>query len=232
MTKTNVKAHNRKGTKGVKSHTRTVTDKKVPRSPNYLEEKYRKQREKDKEYLTSRNKAIDEMNSLMTRIERDKEENPDKYSDKFPSTLNRQKDLERVKLLRKYYLNSVGGEYKAVIVDRESGAWTHKRYTTELILMSPDEFLGLARPAVRYNQESIDYNKQSMINGKPIAPLVLDIDVPDNRVHWHEGRHRSEAAKSLGIKRVPVILAHTSNGSSISATKPLDIKTVLKELPK
>lgn len=227
--KTDIRAHSRKGTKGVKAHKRTLTNKKVPHEENYLQKKYREERERDKDYLTSRNKAIDKMNALVSKLEREKRENPSEFSSKFPMTQNRQKELERSKLLRTYYLNSVGSESKAVIIDRNSGAYTHKRYTTELVLMSPQDFLNLSTSAVRYNQDSINFNKQKMKNGVPLEPLVLDIDVPNNIVAHHEGRHRSEAAKELGIKRIPVILAHTDSGSSISADESINIKTVKRQ---
>jgi hypothetical protein len=71
-----------------------------------------------------------------------------------------------------------------------------------IVEMTPDEFLGKARPMEvdEIARENIDDLKAHMESGKTLDPLAI----------WkngkEDGRHRAHAAKELGIERVPVLM--------------------------
>lgn len=70
-----------------------------------------------------------------------------------------------------------------------------------MVSMSPDEFLRQSRPLEidDISRENIDDLKAHILAGRTLDPLAL---WPNGK---EDGRHRANAAKELGIKRVPVI---------------------------
>ena len=73
-------------------------------------------------------------------------------------------------------------------------------------LMSPEKFLELAPPrGAPYNQKRIDELKEK-IKKKEMDVPYFDVDVDSCQVIDHEGRHRAEASRQLGIKKIPVVL--------------------------
>jgi len=91
------------------------------------------------------------------------------------------------------------------------------------VKMSPQSFLRLTLPPYmkkgKLKSESFKALKQRMKKGLPIDPLFMDIDVELRRVVAHEGRTRALAAKSMGIKKVPVILYFKKGQTFIDASK-------------
>ncbi|MCP4762621.1 MAG: hypothetical protein GY870_12645 [archaeon] len=74
--------------------------------------------------------------------------------------------------------------------------------------MSPIRFLSKAYPKAHVNQCSVDYLFDGFLEGEPkLPPLYLDVN-EDNRVIGHEGRHRAEIAKDLGVLSVPVVICY------------------------
>ena len=73
-------------------------------------------------------------------------------------------------------------------------------------LMSPERFLELApERGAPYRQERIDELKKKILN-KEMDVAFFDVDVDSCHVLDHEGRHRAEASRQLGIKNMPVVL--------------------------
>ena len=91
------------------------------------------------------------------------------------------------------------------LADRERDGWygngNYEQSGGHLIWMSPDEYLAQVRPLKidDISRENIDDLKQHMLQGRPLDPLVIYADGKE------DGRHRANAAKELGISKVPVI---------------------------
>lgn len=92
----------------------------------------------------------------------------------------------------------------------QKGTWySHEDYENtggELLNMSPDEFLGYAKPLPMDDatRDNVDYLKDLMKQGHGLDPLALYKRDPSN-VRDSDGRHRAYAAKELGIQSVPVL---------------------------
>ena len=85
-------------------------------------------------------------------------------------------------------------------------------WKTAVVLMSPDEYLALT-PSMKNTPDSTSFIKQSIQEGKPIAMPFLGIqeESTDEKIvtgnNWsHEGRHRAQALKELGVKEMPVVI--------------------------
>ena len=79
-----------------------------------------------------------------------------------------------------------------------------------LVEMSPDAFsraLGTAMEGFEHfkDKETVERLKSRMSEGLEIDPGYIDYDPFKNQVVRHEGRHRADAAKELGIN-MPVIV--------------------------
>jgi len=73
-------------------------------------------------------------------------------------------------------------------------------------LMPPERFLELApERGAPYRQKYIDELKDKIKN-KEMDVTYLDVDVDSCHVLDHEGRHRAEASRQLGIKNIPVVI--------------------------
>ncbi len=78
----------------------------------------------------------------------------------------------------------------------------------KLVEMHPADFLELA-PPIGFEQGIIDQLKRSIAAGDVMALPYIEMTVFEDRtcrVTGHEGRHRSEASRQLGIDRIPVIV--------------------------
>lgn len=91
-----------------------------------------------------------------------------------------------------------------------SGISFHKCLLT---WMSPNRFLELAIPKAHIRESSLDYLWDSFEHQKDnLDPLYLRVSIDDRTdecevgLGGHEGRHRAEIAKDLGIKEVPVLI--------------------------
>lgn len=83
----------------------------------------------------------------------------------------------------------------------------------KIVYMSPDKFLRLAAklPDQFVDKESISNLERKMLEGSPLDPLSLSVDMSKKKVTGHEGRHRAMVAKKLGIVEVPVFI-YTGGG--------------------
>lgn len=90
------------------------------------------------------------------------------------------------------------------IADR--GEWygdaDYKARGGKIIEMTPDEYLNQVRPLEieEIARENINDLKEHILSGRTLDPLVIYEDGKE------DGRHRANAAKELGIKKVPVIV--------------------------
>jgi hypothetical protein len=74
--------------------------------------------------------------------------------------------------------------------------------------MKPRRFLRLTPPPPGgFDKKTMTDLLGKLSTGVPLDPLFLDVG-PTGDVLAHEGRHRAEAARTLGIRKVPVILYH------------------------
>jgi len=99
------------------------------------------------------------------------------------------------------------------------GATGTNRYAQEgdwksaIITMTPDEYLTLS-PSMENTPDSVPFIKESIKNGKTIAmPFLLASghDVEESApntliVNQHEGRHRAQALKELGVTSMDVVV--------------------------
>lgn len=70
--------------------------------------------------------------------------------------------------------------------------------------MSPDEFLALCSPLDidESSRENIDELKRTMGLGSMDSPVLY---YRDGKVLTHDGRHRANAAKEMGMNTIPVL---------------------------
>lgn len=75
------------------------------------------------------------------------------------------------------------------------------------VFMSPRRFVGLTLPKHQgLSRRKINKFKTAMLVGKSLDPLRLELNILNNQVLRHDGRHRAIAAHELHIKKVPVIV--------------------------
>lgn len=86
------------------------------------------------------------------------------------------------------------------------GESNYKAQNGELIELTPDEFLSLAKPLEidEDARDNIDDLKNHIESGRTLDPLTL-YEIDTNNVKASDGRHRAIAAKELGIEKVPVV---------------------------
>jgi hypothetical protein len=74
--------------------------------------------------------------------------------------------------------------------------------------MTPKQFLKLASPKIKYNEETLRVLRQAIANGDPIAPPFLQIETREvgrlAHVAGHEGRHRMKVLVDLDMGDTPV----------------------------
>lgn len=77
----------------------------------------------------------------------------------------------------------------------------------KLVEMHPQDFLDLAAP-MTFAPERVDFLKKVIGNGEVMALPYIEMTVMEDRtcrITGHEGRHRAEASRQLGIDRIPVV---------------------------
>jgi len=98
--------------------------------------------------------------------------------------------------------------YIAAPKERETGAFQSWHPESQKIVeMTPEQYLSLTPKAdfTTYNTKNLKTLKRKMRNHEELDMPFLDVNNL-NRVTSHEGRTRAQAAKELGIKKIPVIL--------------------------
>jgi hypothetical protein len=70
----------------------------------------------------------------------------------------------------------------------------------KLTWMTPSAFLSRVPPLDEADKKLVKKHKKQLKKGEKMKPLAIYADGEPN------GRHRAEAAKELGIKRVPVLV--------------------------
>ena len=96
--------------------------------------------------------------------------------------------------------------------------WTYERNAhlleidepraVKLVEMHPPDFLDLAAP-MTFETERIGWIKKVIAEGDPMELPFLEMTVLEDRscrITGHEGRHRAEACRELGIDRIPVLV--------------------------
>ena len=92
----------------------------------------------------------------------------------------------------------------------------------DILMMRPDDFLSIAAPAELEESKGVQWLVDKIEAGTTLdlpfinlvhnaGPLLRDKAEPEQercRAISHEGRHRAEAARRLGIKRIPVIILY------------------------
>ena len=89
--------------------------------------------------------------------------------------------------------------------------------SSKMEFMSPTKYLGLELPIGGRDAEHHKYEaeiervesvKNKIRDGIPIDPLLLMINIRNNRIIAGDGTHRALAAQDLGIKKVPVYITY------------------------
>lgn len=80
-----------------------------------------------------------------------------------------------------------------------------------IIYNTPDYFLNLVPELILddASMDNIDEMKTDILNGKELDPPTLYVD--GDQIINHDGRHRSHAAKILGIKEIPILIIDKNN---------------------
>jgi len=95
------------------------------------------------------------------------------------------------------------GKFRMAVSDH---IFMHKPGYQEHQLMAPEKFLSLAPDVgMDFNQKYIGELKEK-IKKKEMDVVFFDVDVDSCKVLSHEGRHRAEASRQLGIKNIPVVI--------------------------
>jgi hypothetical protein len=81
----------------------------------------------------------------------------------------------------------------------------HKKRSQIIYMMSPEQFLNLATN-MKVDLDSYAKVKTRISAGEEMDIPFMDINADTGQVTSHEGRHRMLAARSLGIKEVPVAI--------------------------
>ena len=97
---------------------------------------------------------------------------------------------------------------------------SNKPSSTDVVMMRPKDFLNIAADVMGWSDENVEHLMAKMKRGQTLdlpfltmadnaPPTISDIGAEPTvgcRVTGHEGRHRAEAARRLGIERIPVII--------------------------
>jgi len=119
--------------------------------------------------------------------------------DLFAKDTNAHYFIKRHKLKEIEYPLAKGKEIESPYAAMEG--WIGK-----VIWMTPDKFLSLTPTLFNPNPASLKYLEKKIKRNIPIDSLMLWVNIDTNTVISHEGRHRAETAKKLGIKKIPVMV--------------------------
>ena len=124
--------------------------------------------------------------------------------------------------------------------DRKKGAGavpiqTDLGYRGFTINVTPEYFRELVPPG-RENEETPGYIEKLIDEGKPISPPFLTVQWNDTYKAWnvlgHEGRSRSDALKSKGVKSIPVdLFPKDSDGFDIKGDELSELSEEMKNAP-
>lgn len=92
-----------------------------------------------------------------------------------------------------------------MMVPNLENLYAQRWYRDVLCMITPDEFLMLASKLVKPFESSLNELVTAMKAGKKITIPSLWIE-PSGKITGHEGRHRSIAAKKVGIDSMLVIV--------------------------
>ena len=96
--------------------------------------------------------------------------------------------------------------------------FNYNEYSQIRKAVTPEKFLSLA-PDISFNEGIISDLEEKIERKQPLDPLFVDIDIHGNILD-HEGRHRAEASRRIGVNKVPVIFyCRGSDGSFVNADR-------------
>lgn len=86
------------------------------------------------------------------------------------------------------------------------GDTDYKARGGKIITMRPDAYLALAPPLEQDEEtlENVEILSEHITSGREIDPPMLQYK--DGVVVNHDGRHRAQAARELGIRKLPVLV--------------------------
>jgi hypothetical protein len=91
------------------------------------------------------------------------------------------------------------------VMDPEARVLFYNKECQRTVMMTPNRFRYLTAETT-FAEESLKRLIERMENGLPIDPPFLDIAADTCQVLGHEGRHRAEAARKLGLEKIPVLM--------------------------
>lgn len=92
---------------------------------------------------------------------------------------------------------------------------------TTLIWMRPEEFLSKV-PRIQLDKETVQMIFEGISSGRPTDIPYIDLDDETGEITGHEGRHRMQAFRRLGVQKVPVLAFHWKKGRYTSAENSID----------
>lgn len=108
--------------------------------------------------------------------------------------------------LKQYSDELMEVEYPLASKEQRQDYGGQEGWKGKIVWMSPEKFLRLAAPLPNPDKKNIARLKKMMVDKSPLDPLVLEVDMKRRKITSHEGRHRANAAKELGIRQVPVLI--------------------------
>lgn len=95
--------------------------------------------------------------------------------------------------------------------------------------MAPEEFLELV-PSTIFSEEILNDLKRKMKKRIPLDPLFLDVN-EEGEILRHEGRHRAESARLLGVTKIPILLYCRNRGGDFLPIERCKFKQLKPEKP-
>lgn len=102
----------------------------------------------------------------------------------------------------------------------QTDAYKHK---VDFLSVSPETFLHSWASDLDFksdgSKEAIAKYKKRIIEGKPIGTPFIQVDAKTGKIYQHEGRHRTQAAKELGVEKIPVEIIYDEPRDYIPESK-------------
>lgn len=102
----------------------------------------------------------------------------------------------------------------------QTDAYKHK---VDFASVSPETFLHSWASDLDFksdgSKEAIAKYKKRIIEGKPVGTPFIQVDAKTGKIYQHEGRHRAQAAKELGVEKIPVEIIYDKSRDYIPESK-------------
>jgi len=96
-----------------------------------------------------------------------------------------------------------GGPRGGISREQYLDSWGDRYGKPVEVWMSPQEFLDAVPPVPGWYEPSLESIREGVRHGDDIASPWLE--VVNNKIVAHEGRHRAKVALELNVKKIPVI---------------------------